>query len=410
LDEFLEPILLESPTGSHRSNIDKIDKNHYFIFPVRTSSFALLVAVFLSFAFARTANATEPLRRGEMLMSALDSDVAAHAIMKRFAHRRSSLPLFLDVDQSSDIAPYVEAAFTLGLISVPEDRLARLGEPVTVLEAAQFLLRLRGVPIDPRGGQFAVAQAAIEHGLFPNPATVALAAPVTREEIAEYQQRMMTPSSPAASDPMPSVVSPSVPVPDILAPQPPEIAPPLPIPPPYEPPVMGPREGMRAVVLAAAPVTDGHVLQAYASGLDFAISIPALGIRDLPIFHPADPSSSESVLSVLHSGVGHLFSYPGEGGKVMIYGHSSSYRWDLSAFTRIFRQINKLKPGDDVYVMRGGHLFHYRVSRQETIAPNDGSPFNGVGEELLLYTCWPPDSIDTRLVIHADPVETVAVR
>ena len=98
------------------------------------------------------------------------------------------------------------------------------------------------------------------------------------------------------------------------------------------------------------------------------------------------------------------------GGKIMVYGHSSSYPWDISPYTKIFRQVNKLKTGDDVYVTYQGQLYHYTVTDQQQIAPTDNSPFVGSGEELLLYTCWPPDSTKSRLVIHAAPVQTVAVR
>jgi len=94
----------------------------------------------------------------------------------------------------------------------------------------------------------------------------------------------------------------------------------------------------------------------------------------------------------------------------MVYGHSSGYSWDVSEFTKIFRQVNRLKKGDRVYVTFNGNLYEYSVTGQQTIASTDAKPFTGEGEELILYTCWPPNSIKKRLIVRAVPVETVAVR
>ena len=96
----------------------------------------------------------------------------------------------------------------------------------------------------------------------------------------------------------------------------------------------------------------------------------------------------------------------------MIYGHSSGYPWDLSQFTKIFRQINKLQQGDRVYVTYAGTIYTYEVTYHETVDAGDTAPFNdnGSGEELILYTCWPPDSISQRYLVHALPVGAVAAR
>lgn len=137
----------------------------------------------------------------------------------------------------------------------------------------------------------------------------------------------------------------------------------------------------------------------------FAIGIPSLGINDLKVSHPTDVSSQTGLLAPLQSGVGHLFSYPGNGGTVLVYGHSSSYSWDVSEYTKIFRQINKLKPGDKVYIAYGGKTFTYEVTYSQTVAATDMSQYQkNNGEELILYTCWPPDDVKQRYLVHAKPV------
>jgi len=139
--------------------------------------------------------------------------------------------------------------------------------------------------------------------------------------------------------------------------------------------------------------------------------MPTLGINSLNVLHPSDPFTSAGLLAPLKYGVGHLFSYPGTNGKILIYGHSSSYPWDVSSFTKIFRQINKLAVGDKVYVDYDGKKITYEVSFKETVPAKDLSAYkNGGSEELILYTCWPPDSISQRYLVHARPVQAVAAR
>jgi LPXTG-site transpeptidase (sortase) family protein len=150
----------------------------------------------------------------------------------------------------------------------------------------------------------------------------------------------------------------------------------------------------------------------FASKKPFAISIPSIGIVDLTVTHPSDPYSQKGVLEPLQQGVGHLFAYPGKGSKIMIYGHSSGYPWDLSKFTKIFRTINEVKEGSKIYVTYDGTLHVYQVTEKKTIPANDKTAFepDERGEQLVLYTCWPPDSIAQRYLVYAVPVETLALR
>lgn len=137
----------------------------------------------------------------------------------------------------------------------------------------------------------------------------------------------------------------------------------------------------------------------------FAIGIPSLGINDLKVSHPTDVGSQAGLLAPLQSGVGHLFSYPGNGGTVLVYGHSSSYSWDVSEYTKIFRKINALKPGDKVYVAYGGKTHTYQVTFSQVVDATDMSAYQkNNGEELILYTCWPPDNVTQRYLVHAKPV------
>lgn len=161
----------------------------------------------------------------------------------------------------------------------------------------------------------------------------------------------------------------------------------------------------------AQPSTVPSASTQFASRKPFAISIPDSGIIDLTITHPSDPFTQKGVLEVLQNGVGHLFAYPGKGSKIMIYGHSSGYPWDLSQFTKIFRTINEVKVGTRIYVTYEGKLHVYQVTEKRTIPASDKTAFepDDKGEQLILYTCWPPDSISHRYLVFASPLETIAL-
>ena len=149
----------------------------------------------------------------------------------------------------------------------------------------------------------------------------------------------------------------------------------------------------------------------FASEKEFAITIPSLEINDVPVIHPSNPFSQKGILEPLKEGLGHLFSYPGNTGKVMIYGHSSGYPWDVSEYTKIFRKINELKSGERIFITHENRMYIYEVNRKQIISAKDVAPFNDDGTtELILYTCWPPDSIKERYLVHAFPVEIVALK
>jgi LPXTG-site transpeptidase (sortase) family protein len=155
-----------------------------------------------------------------------------------------------------------------------------------------------------------------------------------------------------------------------------------------------------------------QVIQQNAAGKSFALSIPSIGITNLTVTHPTNVTTQKGVLDVLKNGVGHLFSFPGDGGKILVYGHSSSYPWDVSPYTKIFRGINKVNIGDLITVVYEGKTIQYQVSQKKTVLAKDRSEFepDSNGEELILYTCWPPDSITHRFLVIARPVERVAGR
>ncbi len=338
---------------------------------------------------------SQQISRVELLQVLLDAREETRGKVEKTKSRLSKQPLFIDVARDEWYAPYAEVAFTTRVTSGFPDRTLRPHDPVPVEEAITLLMRSyhqSGLRVESDTEWFApFVRGALAKRLIASPRTMSIGQPITRAQFQDMVSRMETVTR------------------DGLA--------------VFPDPVRAPQQAGSAVatgasqdipvggpVIVAAPTADQSEIEQYASGQNFAITIPSLGIRDMQVSHPEDSVSKNGLLEPLKSGVGHLFSYPGRGGKIMIYGHSSGYAWDVSKFTKIFTQVNKLKKGDKVYVTYNGHLYAYSVTGQQKIRPDDRAPFAGQGEELILYTCWPVGSNKSRLIIRAEPVETVAMR
>ena len=105
--------------------------------------------------------------------------------------------------------------------------------------------------------------------------------------------------------------------------------------------------------------------------------------------------------SALLNGPGHLDDTPAPGapGNSVIAAHRDTF----------FRHLGDLGRGDDIFVRRAGHAYHYVVKRKAIVQPNDvtvvkPSPQN----RLTLITCYPAYYIGPapqRLVVIAERIE-----
>lgn len=136
------------------------------------------------------------------------------------------------------------------------------------------------------------------------------------------------------------------------------------------------------------------------------LSIPRLGIQ-VPLIWSADPAN---FVSDLNHGVIHYPGtvMPGEVGISYISGHSSDYIWKRNPYGNIFATLNRLQPGDDVFVEAYGidgktYSYRYEVVSSATVTPDDQSQFvDTSGQKLLnLSTCWPIGTQKDRLVVTA---------
>ena len=382
---------------------------------------------------ARPAN---PLNRVEALKVIIEAQGKHVARVQQMKGMMPAQPLFFDTRQTDWYAPYIEVGFEKGIITGYPDGSFRPGQLLAVEEAVTMLMRTFNdlgattpaelsnyIENQPNQWYTPAINAAIERSLIMHKGKLKLGTAITRGQFFDIVYRLHSIKASGEvvfTEPTPTVHTPIIqsssssssslsvqtfsndelPTPYALRPNP--------NPSPSPQVEQFPTPSLPQNVTIAPKINHQYASEKY-----FAITMPSLGVYDLTITHPEDAVSKDGVLSVLKDGVGHLFAYPGGGGKIMVYGHSSGYPWDVSEYTKIFRRINELQPGDRVYVTYAGTLYIYEVSHEQTIIAKDAHKAfqdQGEGEELVLFTCWPPDSIAQRYLVHAVPVETVAAQ
>lgn len=389
-----------------------------------------------------TARPGVPLNRAEAVKIILEARGTSKSRLAWYAKHMPPIGLFNDTNQKAWYGPYLETAFEEGMVTGYADGTFRPAQYLRTEEAVAMLVRSYGMEkkesiaslsdhIENRADSWFTGSinVAIDKNIVMQKGRLKLGTAITRGQFADmvYRLNAVKAGGKVAYDgPEPqtqvqrvaSAVPTYVPTHGV-------------VPQPNAGVTTGVSVNQGAVVARQGGAVSPGVQQTsgaqvpsvaqttnktdhpYASEKFFAVSIPKLGINDLAIIHPEDAVSQEGVLAPLKLGIGHLFSYPGGGGKIMLYGHSSGYPWDVSEFTKIFRKVNELEAGDRVYVTYSGKLYVYEVSREQTILTkntNDAFRDEGLGEELILFTCWPPDSITQRYLVHAVPVETVALQ
>ncbi|MBI4129444.1 hypothetical protein HY464_02010, partial [Candidatus Peregrinibacteria bacterium] len=227
------------------------------------------------------------ITHAEAVYHLIESDTRLRERVVWYHSHMPPLPLFYDVPQGDPLAPYLEVAFEEGIIAGNRERLFHSGEALRIEEAQSMIRKLRRGGESEQGGD-----------------VIFFVQPISRENFLALLQ---------GSSPLPS--------------------------PAIRPRAHGREAGRGDLSLPTIPTI--LTLPTYPPDL-FAITLPTLGIDRLTVSHPKDPTTHAGILEPLKNGVGHLFGFPGGGGKVMIYGHSSGYPWDVSAYTRIFRTVNRL--------------------------------------------------------------------
>jgi sortase A len=87
---------------------------------------------------------------------------------------------------------------------------------------------------------------------------------------------------------------------------------------------------------------------------------------------------------------------PGQAGNMVVSAHNDIYG-------ELFRDLDRLKPGDEVYVYTQAQKFTYRITGTRLVAPTEVSVMNPtVSPTLTLISCY-PYLIDTqRIIVFAE--------
>jgi sortase A len=134
------------------------------------------------------------------------------------------------------------------------------------------------------------------------------------------------------------------------------------------------------VVLTATPA-DAHANR---------IVIQAIGV-DAPVVHGVGPEA-------LKLGVGHYegAANPGEAGNLVLAGHDDVYG-------EVFRNLPKLKGGDDVTVYSARGEFRYIVRGSRIVPPTDvGVLAPTAWATFTLISCYPYRVDNQRIVVFGD--------
>ena len=139
---------------------------------------------------------------------------------------------------------------------------------------------------------------------------------------------------------------------------------------------------------------------------EFSIVIPKVGanVKVIPNVNPAD---QKAYLEALKYGVAHASNtkFPGEGGHVFLFAHSTDYWWNVGTYNAVFYLLYKLEKGDEVDIFYKRHRFTYRVIGSEIVKPSQVEYLTRTSnkEFLTLQTCWPPGTTLERLMVFAVP-------
>lgn len=399
----------------------------------------LLLGLLLFVGFITRAFAVEPMdrttvgiTRAEAVALLVSSQEASKARASWFRDHLPPIGLFSDVSAKDWEAPYLEAAFEEGWVrgdAVKDRGMKMTFRPHDFLKAEEAVVLLRrwkerGSDVPPvlilPGAEktlwFSQALQALLSDGTDIPQNLTIGLPIGRSVFYAMLRSSGVPSPesvaflppPVPPAPPPTLIAAAQPVPAQVRSVPAATAIPGRISlQSIRPTTVSPSRA--TAPRALTPTTTTQPTQSRPTV--FTINMPTLGISNLRVTHPKDPFTHNGLLAPLQQGVGHLFSYPGTNGKILVYGHSSGYPWDVSKFTKIFRQINKLAIGDQVTIDYSGTVYTYQVTSKETVPAKNMDAYKNTGtEELVLYTCWPPDSISQRYLVHAKPVSKVAAK
>ena len=140
---------------------------------------------------------------------------------------------------------------------------------------------------------------------------------------------------------------------------------------------------------------------------EFSIVIPRIGVSQR-IQANVDSTNKKEYLEVLKSAIAHAkgTAYPGLGGTTFLFAHSADNFWSIGRYNAVFYLLKDLEPGDDVYLFFRGKRYNYEVYDKRIAEAREVEHIDaalGLGEKIILQTCWPPGTDWKRTLVFAKP-------
>jgi sortase A len=137
---------------------------------------------------------------------------------------------------------------------------------------------------------------------------------------------------------------------------------------------------------------------------DFSIVIPKIGANS-KVLGNIEAGDEKIYLDALNKGVAHAAgtAFPGEGGHVFMFAHSTDYFWNVGTYNAVFYLLYKLEKNDEVDLFYKGQRYVYRVIGTEVVDPSQVQYLTRKTnrEFLTLQTCWPLGTTLRRLLVFA---------
>jgi sortase A len=137
---------------------------------------------------------------------------------------------------------------------------------------------------------------------------------------------------------------------------------------------------------------------------NFSVVIPKIDANS-KIIPNVNAANEEEYLTSLKNGVAHAqgTAFPGEGGHVFLFAHSTDYFWNVSSYNAVFFLLYKLGKGDEINLFYKNQRYVYTVVDTKIVEPNQIEYLTRKSnkEFLTLQTCWPPGTALKRLLVFA---------
>lgn len=136
----------------------------------------------------------------------------------------------------------------------------------------------------------------------------------------------------------------------------------------------------------------------------FSIVIPKIG-ANARITASVDAADEKVYLNALKKGVAQAAgtAFPGEGGHIFLFAHSTDYFWNVGSYNAVFYLIYKLERGDEINIFFQGRRYVYKMVDKKIVDSNQVEYLTRKTnkEFLTLQTCWPPGTTLKRLLVMA---------